>query len=169
MHVVHDDAGAEQRQLVAMGTMGYKHESIAGNGERTTATLNKTQVNLKLIPGVNGHAELCQLVAYNLTDIVVKGSWIGPGRLHLVPHVNAPVADFPVTQDHSGASFPRRSDAALWPRTLRLQQGRIAFWLRVLTETPPDSPYASDLPTGGAPRHRPFMESPHIGAWLKGS
>ena len=27
---------------------------------------------------------------------VVKGSWIGPGRLHLVPHVNAPVADFPV-------------------------------------------------------------------------
>ena len=32
----------------------------------------------------------------NLTDIVVKGSWIGPGRLHLVPHVNAPVADFPV-------------------------------------------------------------------------
>jgi acetoacetate decarboxylase len=26
----------------------------------------------------------------------VKGSWIGPGRLHLVPHVNAPVADLPV-------------------------------------------------------------------------
>ena len=40
--------------------------------------------------------EICQLVAINLTDIVVKGSWIGPGRLHLVPHVNAPVADFPV-------------------------------------------------------------------------
>ena len=29
-------------------------------------------------------------------DIAVKGSWIGPGRLHLVPHVNAPVADLPV-------------------------------------------------------------------------
>ena len=26
----------------------------------------------------------------------MKGSWIGPGRLHLVPHVNAPVADLPV-------------------------------------------------------------------------
>ena len=24
-------------QLVAMGTMGYKHEAMAGNGERTTA------------------------------------------------------------------------------------------------------------------------------------
>jgi acetoacetate decarboxylase len=83
-------------QLVAMGTMGYKHESMAGNGEMTRATLSKTQINLKMIPGVDGHAEVCQLVAINLTDIVVKGSWIGPGRLHLVPHVNAPVADFPV-------------------------------------------------------------------------
>src|SRR5262249_53795540 len=83
-------------QLVAMGTMGYKHESMAGNGERTTATLSKTQINLKLIPGVEGRSEICQLVAINLADIVVKGSWIGPGRLHLVPHVNAPVADLPV-------------------------------------------------------------------------
>jgi acetoacetate decarboxylase len=30
------------------------------------------------------------------TDIAVKGSWIGLGRLHLIPHVDAPVADFPV-------------------------------------------------------------------------
>jgi len=83
-------------QLVAMGTMGYKHESMAGNGEKTTAMLSKTQVNLKLIPGVDGKPGICQLVAYNLADITVKGSWIGPGRLHLVPHVNAPVADLPV-------------------------------------------------------------------------
>lgn len=83
-------------QLVAMGTMGYKHESMAGNGERTMATLSRTQVNLKLIPGVDGRPEVCQLVAYNLVDITPKGSWIGPARLHLVPHVNAPVADLPV-------------------------------------------------------------------------
>ena len=49
-------------QLVAMGTMGYKHEAMAGNGERTTATLSKTQINLKLIPGVDGRPEICQLV-----------------------------------------------------------------------------------------------------------
>ena len=36
------------------------------------------------------------MVTINLTDISVKGSWFGPGRLPLVPHVNAPVADFPV-------------------------------------------------------------------------
>ncbi|CCJ05705.1 acetoacetate decarboxylase [Methylocystis sp. SC2] len=83
-------------QIVALGTMGYKHESMAGNGVKTTATLAKTQVNLKLIPGVDGKPALCQLVCYNLTEIVVKGSWIGPGRLHLAPHVNAPVADLPV-------------------------------------------------------------------------
>src|SRR5215470_587584 len=83
-------------QVVAMGTMGYKHESNAGNGARTTAVLSKTQVNLKIIPGVDGRSEICQLVGYNLIDINVKGSWIGPGRIHLVPHVNAPVADLPV-------------------------------------------------------------------------
>jgi acetoacetate decarboxylase len=83
-------------QLVAMGTMGYKHESMAGNGEKTMAALSKPQVNLKLIPGVDSKPGICQLVGYNLTEIMVKGSWIGPGRLHLVPHVNAPVADLPV-------------------------------------------------------------------------
>jgi acetoacetate decarboxylase len=83
-------------QFVAMGTMGYKHESMAGHGERTTAMLTKTQINLKLIPGVDGKPGICQLVGINLTDISVKGSWVGPGRLHLVPHVNAPVADLPV-------------------------------------------------------------------------
>jgi acetoacetate decarboxylase len=83
-------------QLVAMGTMGYKHESMAGDGERVRAVLAKTQVNLKIIPGVDGRPEICQLVGYNLTDIELRGSWIGPGRLHLVPHVNAPVADLPV-------------------------------------------------------------------------
>ena len=83
-------------QYVAMGTMGYKHENASGNGVKTMATLSKTNVNLKIIPGADGKNEICQLVAYNLTDITVKGSWSGPGRLHLVPHVNAPVADLPV-------------------------------------------------------------------------
>src|ERR1700744_4515265 len=83
-------------QQVALGTMGYKHESMAGNGLATQAKLGKTQVNLKLIPSIDGTPAICQLVALNLTEITVKGSWRGPGRLHLVPHVNAPVADLPV-------------------------------------------------------------------------
>ena len=55
--------------------------------------------------GVDGHLEICQLVAYNLTDITVKGSWLGPCRLHLIPHVNAPVADFPVRRIVGGHHF----------------------------------------------------------------
>ncbi len=105
-------------QQVAMGTMGYKHERMAGNGERTLATLSKTQVNLKLIPGVDGEPEICQLVAYNLTEISVKGSWMGPARLHLVPHVNAPMADLPVR---------RMIGAHHFIADLTLPYGRVAY------------------------------------------
>ena len=83
-------------QQVAMGTMAYKHVSMEGSRDRTSASLAKTQINLKIIPGIDGDAEICQLVALNIKDITVKGSWSGPARLHLVPHVNAPVADLPV-------------------------------------------------------------------------
>ena len=83
-------------QQVAMGTMAYKHASMAGSAERTKAALAKTQINLKIIPGVHGDSEICQLVALNIEDITIKGSWSGPARLHLVPHVHAPVADLPV-------------------------------------------------------------------------
>ena len=79
-----------------MGTMGDNHEAMVGNGELMQAALLERKINLKLISGVQGHAEACKLVAINLSDIVVKRSWIGPGRLHLVPHVKAPVADFPM-------------------------------------------------------------------------
>ena len=113
-------------QLVAMGTMGYKHESMAGNGERTTATLSKTQVNLKLIPGVDGAPAICQLVAYNLTEIAVKGSWIGPGRLHLVPHVNAPVADLPVRRIVGAHHFIADLTLPLRAGHLRLSQGGLS-------------------------------------------
>lgn len=89
---------------VAVATMGYKHQHILYDVEGRKACssasiiqkMSKTQVNLKLIPGVDGSLEIAQLVGYNLADIQVKGGWSGPARLHLVPHVNAPVADLPV-------------------------------------------------------------------------
>lgn len=83
-------------QQVAMGTMAYKHVAMTDDGVRTSRSLAKTQINLKVIPGMNGDLEICQLVALNITDINVKGAWSGPARLHLVPHVNAPVADLPI-------------------------------------------------------------------------
>ena len=95
-HVIGSKNTLKSQWLRLSAAIAYKHESMAGNGRATTATLSKTQINLRLIPGVDGRPEICQLVAYNLNKITVKGSWLGPGRLHLVPHVNAPVADFPV-------------------------------------------------------------------------
>jgi acetoacetate decarboxylase len=103
-------------QLVAMGTMGYKFE--AGDLAATSRALDRTQVNLKLIPGCDGTPAIAQLVAYNLTDIHVKGSWTGPARLHLVPHVHAPVADLPVKRYRGGQHFIA---------DLTLPFGRVAF------------------------------------------
>jgi len=83
-------------QLVAMGSMVYKYDDQARDGGKTMQSMQKTQCNLKIIPGVDGNPEIAQLVAYNLIDVTVKGSWNGDARLHLIPHVNAPLADLPV-------------------------------------------------------------------------
>ena len=85
--------------------MAYKHESLARDPGKTLSALTKTQVNLKLIPDVDGTPKIAQLVAYNLTDITVRGSWTGPARLHLIPHVNAPVADLPIKSIVGGRHF----------------------------------------------------------------
>lgn len=54
---------------------------------------------------MTGRPLAARLVAYNLTEIGVKGRWGGPMRLHPVPHVNAPVADFPVRRTIGGRHF----------------------------------------------------------------
>ena len=92
-------------QTVAMGTMGYKHENLIKDPAKRNEALKKTQVNLKLLHCVSGKPLVAQLVAYNLTAIDAKGHWGGPARLHLVPHVNAPVADFPVRRMIGGRHF----------------------------------------------------------------
>lgn len=92
-------------ERVATGTMTYKHESQPRDPTKTLASLGKTQVNLKLIPDVDGTPKIAQLVAYNLAEVTVKGSWTGAARLHLIPHVNAPVADLPVLRVAGGRHF----------------------------------------------------------------
>lgn len=117
LNVVHDTLTGTLEyagQLVAMGTMNYKHENLLSpnpmhaemcDPTAIKAKLGKTQTNLKLIPDVDGSLAIAQLVAYNMADIVVKGAWAGHARLHLVPHVNAPVADLPVKKVIGGSHF----------------------------------------------------------------
>jgi acetoacetate decarboxylase len=116
LRVVHDTLTGTLHYAdiqVAIGTMGYKHQHLlydvdgrkACSSMSIVQKMSKTQVNLKLIPHVDGTLAIAQLVAYNLTDIQVKGGWSGPARLHLVPHVNAPVADLPVRRVVGGLHF----------------------------------------------------------------
>src|SRR5690348_11684741 len=83
-------------ERVAMGTMGYKPTSLADRLAEVQKGIARLNVNLKLIPDVDGRPKIAQLVGYNLEEIVVRGAWDGPARLHLVPHVNCRIADLPV-------------------------------------------------------------------------
>ncbi len=99
LRVVHDTLTGTlnyDEQQVALGTMGYKYQSLAQDHDQTLKGMVKLNVNLKLIPDVDGLPKIAQLVGYHLTDIRLKGAWAGPARLHLVPHSNCRVADLPV-------------------------------------------------------------------------
>ncbi len=116
LEVVHDTLTGTLNyagQQVAMGTMNYKVENLICPPEheamrdpsKIKARLEKTQINLKLIPHVDGSLAIAQLVAYNMCDAEIKGAWSGHARLHLVPHVNAAVADLPVRRVVGGMHF----------------------------------------------------------------
>lgn len=69
------------------------------------AAFRKLQCLLRIIPDVDGGPTIAQLIGIELTGVRVKGSWTGPARLDLVPHVNAPVADLPVRRVVGGRHF----------------------------------------------------------------
>lgn len=99
LRVVHDTLTGTLSyadQQVALGTMGYKYQNMARENGAVLEAMQGLNVNLKFIPDVNGGPKVVQLVGYHLTDITLKGAWLGPARLHLVPHVNCRVADLPV-------------------------------------------------------------------------
>ncbi len=81
---------------VAVGTMAYKHVSLEASLDAVKQNVEKLNINLKLIPDVDGKPKIAQLVGYRLQDVVVHGAWDGPARLELFQHVNCRVADLPV-------------------------------------------------------------------------
>lgn len=83
-------------QLVAVGTMTYKHHVSPKTADELVQDLSRTQVTLKVIPGINGRPEIAQLVGVNFEDIVVHGAWLGEGRLDMRASVNCPLSDLPV-------------------------------------------------------------------------
>lgn len=96
-------------EKVAVATMAYKHTNLVNNAQEKAAfekRMQKTQVNLKMIPDVTGKGfDALQLIAYNLEDVRLKFAYSGPARLGLFPHVNAPVADLPVKKVLGGMHY----------------------------------------------------------------
>ena len=92
-------------EKIAMGTMAFKQISLADKLDDIKKGLGRLNVNLKLIPDVDGKPKVAQLVGYNLEDVVVHEAWDGPARLHLIPHVNCRVADFPVKKIIGGRNM----------------------------------------------------------------
>ncbi|HTZ78283.1 MAG TPA: acetoacetate decarboxylase [Stellaceae bacterium] len=81
---------------IATGTMGYKFR--AADLAAVRASLEAPNYLLKIIPHVDGRPRICELVEYYLTDVEVKGAWVGPGALDLRSHALAPLAELPVLE-----------------------------------------------------------------------
>ncbi len=81
---------------VAVGTMAYKHVSLESKLDDVKKGIAKLNVNLKVIPDVDGRPKIAQLVGYHLEDITVHGAWDGPASLELFHHINCRVAELPV-------------------------------------------------------------------------
>ncbi len=81
---------------VAIGTMGYKHREA--DLPEVRRSLEAPNFLLKIIPHVDGRPRICELVAYSLEDIYLRGAWTGPGSLSLWSHALAPLAELPVLE-----------------------------------------------------------------------
>lgn len=79
---------------IATATMGYKYEAL--DEKKIAKSMTSPNFLLKIIPHVDGSTRICELVEYELTDIIVKGAWQGPAQLELAHHALAPVASLPV-------------------------------------------------------------------------
>lgn len=85
---------------VATATMGYKWRPM--DHAAVAAALAEPGFLLKIVPHVDGSPRICELVQYQLEDVVVKGAWSGPAALELAHHALAPVAQLPVLEIISG-------------------------------------------------------------------
>jgi acetoacetate decarboxylase len=96
---------------VALGTMEFKHEDLLADdhdhehAKAVAMKMAKTQICFKNIPGPDGKPAIKQLVGFELEKIRVKWAYQGDARLHLVPHVHAPMADLPVRKILGGNHF----------------------------------------------------------------
>lgn len=85
---------------IATASMGYKYETVPL--AKVEQVFMQPGYLLKIIPDVDGSPKICELVEYNLENLVIKGAWTGPAAIQLFSHALAPVADLPVKKVISG-------------------------------------------------------------------
>jgi acetoacetate decarboxylase len=89
--------------------MPYKQQ--AADPAELDALGFRTNINLKVVPAVDGGDALRQLTAREFDDVVVHEVWRGPGTIELRPNAQAPVHLLPVLEVE--AAFHWRVDFTL--------------------------------------------------------
>ncbi len=86
---------------IVTATLPYKHQRAqpADLGRIVSFTTN---VNLKIIPHVDGTPAIKQITARNLENVNVYEVWTGPATLELRPNAQAPVYRLPVVDVVAG-------------------------------------------------------------------
>lgn len=75
-----------------------------------------TNINLKVIPGVDGSSAIRQLTARDLGDVDLHECWSGPATVEIRPNAQAPLHTLPVRE---------MLDGFLWHCDFQLTHGRV--------------------------------------------
>ncbi len=86
---------------VFTGTLPYKTRPASLDDVRARVDF-VTNLNLKIIPQIDGRPGLRQITARDLTDITVSGCWSGPGTARIEENAQAPLYRLPVLRHLEG-------------------------------------------------------------------
>jgi len=95
---------------VFTGTLPYKTRQVGLDDVRARVDF-VTNLNLKIIPQIDGTPGLRQITARDLTDISVSECWSGPGTARIEENAQAPLYRLPVLRHLEG--FYWRGDFSL--------------------------------------------------------
>jgi len=82
---------------VLMGTLPYKQQPASLDELRSRVDM-VTNINLKIVPNMDGTIALKQLVARDLQNVRVLECWSGPGTVELRPNAAVPLYRLPVLE-----------------------------------------------------------------------
>lgn len=86
---------------VFTGTLPYKPRPASIDDVRRRVDF-VTNINVKIIPQIDGAPGLRQLTARDLADIEVSECWTGPGTARVEPNAQAPLYRLPVLEQLEG-------------------------------------------------------------------